>query len=60
MLWDIGMKRGRIATLGVLAYTSPVISTLILVAAGLAEASLALGAACLLMSLAAVIAVGES
>jgi len=60
MLWDIGMKRGRIATLGVLAYASPVISTLILVAAGLAEASLALGAACLLMSLAAVIAVGES
>jgi drug/metabolite transporter (DMT)-like permease len=61
LLWDIGMKRGRIATLGVLAYASPIISTVLLVLLGLAEASFALGAACLMMVAAAVIAVrGEN
>ncbi|MGD9806847.1 MAG: DMT family transporter [Hyphomicrobiaceae bacterium] len=57
LLWDIGMKRGRIATLGVLAYASPIISTVLLVLLGLAQASIALGAACILMVAAAVIAV---
>ncbi|MEZ5816293.1 MAG: DMT family transporter [Hyphomicrobiaceae bacterium] len=58
LLWDIGMKRGSIATLGVLAYASPIISTLLLIGFGLAEASVALGVACLLMVAAAAIALG--
>jgi len=57
MLWDIGMKRGHIATLGVLAYASPIISTALLVLLGLAEASISLAAACALMVAAAAIAV---
>jgi len=57
LLWDIGMKRGHIATLGVLAYASPIISTLLLVLLGLAEASIALAVACVMMVVAAGIAV---
>ena len=57
LLWDIGMKHGRIATLGVLAYASPIISTLLLVALGLATPSLSLGLACIIMAAAALIAV---
>lgn len=56
MLWDIGMKHGHIATLGVLAYASPIISTLLLVLLGLAEPTVALAAACVMMVGAAVIA----
>jgi drug/metabolite transporter (DMT)-like permease len=55
LLWDIGMKHGSIATLGVLAYASPVISTLLLVALGLAEPTLALAFACAMMVAAAAI-----
>ncbi len=60
LLWDIGMKQGHIATLGVLAYASPVISTMLLVVLGLAQPSLALAVACLMMVVAAVIAVRGS
>lgn len=56
LLWDIGMKRGRVATLGVLSYASPVLSTLLLVAAGLSESSIALWVACGLMTVAGVLA----
>lgn len=56
LLWDIGMKRGRVATLGVLAYASPVLSTLLLVAAGLSEGSAVLWLACAMMTLAGVLA----
>lgn len=56
LLWDIGMKRGHIATLGVLAYASPIISTVLLILIGLAEASIALGLACIMMVAAATIA----
>lgn len=56
LLWDIGMKHGHIATLGVLAYASPIISTLLLVALGLATPTLALAVASVLMVAAAVIA----
>ena len=48
-LWDIGCKRGDIRLLGVAAYAAPVLSTLILVAAGYAAATPALGLACLLI-----------
>jgi drug/metabolite transporter (DMT)-like permease len=56
LLWDMGMKHGHIATLGVLAYASPIISTLLLVLLGLAKPTLSLAAACLMMVAAAVIA----
>lgn len=46
-VWDIGVKRGDIQLLGVTAYAAPLLSTLMLVAAGFAEATwrLALAAA---------------
>jgi drug/metabolite transporter (DMT)-like permease len=56
LLWDVGMKGGNLPLLGVLAYASPVISTGLLVALGFAEAAWTLGAACVLMVIAAVIA----
>jgi drug/metabolite transporter (DMT)-like permease len=37
--WDIGMKRGNIQLLGVASYAAPLLSTLALVAAGLAKPS---------------------
>ena len=37
LLWDIGMKQGNVPLLGVLSYASPIISTALLVALGLAE-----------------------
>jgi len=48
-VWDYGVKRGNIQTLGVLAYAAPLLSTLLLVAAGLAEPSWTLAAACALI-----------
>ena len=39
LLWDIGMKRGHIALLGVLSYTSPILSTGLLVVCGLVHPS---------------------
>ena len=45
-LWDVGMKRGDVRLLGVGSYGIPVASTLVLVAAGEAEASATLGLAC--------------
>lgn len=47
--WDIGMKRGDIRLLGVASYSAPVLSTLLLVAAGFAAASWSLAAACALI-----------
>jgi drug/metabolite transporter (DMT)-like permease len=45
-LWDYGVKRGDIRLLGVAAYAAPVLSTLLLVAAGFAPATATLGLAC--------------
>lgn len=47
--WDIGMKRGDVATLGVAAYTAPLVSTLLLVTFGFAKPSAALGLGCALI-----------
>ncbi len=46
-LWDVGMKKGNIQLLGVASYSAPLLSTLILIAAGIAapSASLFLAAA---------------
>ena len=48
-VWDYGVKRGNIQTLGVLAYGAPLLSTLLLVAVGVAEPSWTLAAACALI-----------
>jgi drug/metabolite transporter (DMT)-like permease len=56
LLWDIGMKQGDTSLLGVLAYASPILSTVLLVALGLAQPTWALAVACILMVAAAVIA----
>lgn len=55
-LWDAGVKHGDIKLLGVASYAAPVLSTLILVAAGFAGATWVLAAACLLIVAGAVIA----
>lgn len=52
-LWDFGVKRGNIQLLGVLAYAAPVLSTLVLVAAGLAPPSLSLLAAAIMITIGA-------
>lgn len=45
-LWDFGMKRGDIRLLGLISYATPVLSTLVLIAAGEAQPSAALLIAC--------------
>lgn len=57
--WDHGVKHGDIQLLGTAAYFAPLLSTLILVAAGIAAPSWALAAACLLVTLGALIASGK-
>jgi len=59
-LWDIGCKRGDVRVLGVAAYAAPVLSTLVLVAAGYAEARLSLALACVLIVAGALCAVWAS
>jgi drug/metabolite transporter (DMT)-like permease len=56
LLWGIGMKGGSVPLLGVLSYTSPIISTGLLMALGLAAPTWALALACVLMVVAAVVA----
>ncbi len=55
-LWDRGVKHGNIQLLGVSSYAAPLISTLILIAAGRAEASSAVAAACILITAGALLA----
>ncbi|WP_375409010.1 DMT family transporter [uncultured Methylobacterium sp.] len=55
-LWDVGVKRGDIRLLGVCSYAAPVLSTLILVAAGYAPATPSLALACLLIVAGALVA----
>jgi drug/metabolite transporter (DMT)-like permease len=55
-LWDIGVKRGDIRLLGVGSYAAPVLSTLFLVLAGYAEATVALALACALIVAGALVA----
>ena len=56
IVWDIGMKKGDVALLGVASYAAPVLSTLTLVAAGYAAASWTLAMACVLTVIGALIA----
>ena len=48
--WDIGMKRGDIQLLGVASYAAPLLSTLVLVVAGVTPASMGLLLASLLIT----------
>ena len=56
--WDYGVKRGNIQTLGAFAYAAPLLSTLLLIALGLAEPSWVLLVACGLIVGGAVVASG--
>lgn len=56
IVWDIGMKQGDVALLGVASYAAPVLSTIILVLAGYAQASWLLAAACALIVAGALVA----
>jgi drug/metabolite transporter (DMT)-like permease len=55
-LWDYGVKHGDIRLLGTASYGAPVVSTILLVVAGLATAHWTLGLACLLIVAGAVVA----
>jgi drug/metabolite transporter (DMT)-like permease len=48
-VWDHGVKRGDIRALGAFAYAGPLLSTLLLIAFGRAQASATLAAACALI-----------
>jgi drug/metabolite transporter (DMT)-like permease len=54
--WDYGVKHGNLQLLGVLSYSAPLISTLLLIAAGFAQVSMSLFFACIAISLGALIA----
>lgn len=49
VFWDIGMKQGDVAFLGVASYAAPVLSTVTLVIAGYSGPSWGLAGACLLI-----------
>ena len=58
-VWDHGCKRGDIRTLGAIAYATPLLSTLLLGLAGLAETGPRVWAACALIVGGAVLASGN-
>lgn len=55
-VWDVGVKHGDIQLLGVASYAAPLLSTFVLVVAGIAELTWALIAASVLITLGAVLA----
>lgn len=54
--WDLGVKRGDIQLLGTASYAAPLLSTLALVAAGVAQPGLHLAAAAILITAGAALA----
>jgi drug/metabolite transporter (DMT)-like permease len=54
--WDIGVKKGNIQLLGVASFAAPLLSTVVLVAAGHTDPSLSLALAALMITLGAAIA----
>ena len=54
--WDHGVKHGNIQVLGAASYAAPLLSTLVLIATGFAQPSLAILGACLLITGGAVLA----
>lgn len=59
-LWDIGVKRGDIQMLGTSSYAAPLLSTLILVIAGIAKPSWSLALAAILITGGALVALRAS
>ena len=59
-VWDVGVKRGDIQLLGVASYGAPLLSTLVLIFAGIAAPSLSLLLAGLLITFGAVMAARAS
>ncbi|WP_456388756.1 aromatic amino acid exporter YddG [Profundibacter sp.] len=59
-VWDIGVKHGNIQLLGVASYAAPLLSTLVLIVAGIAEATWALLIAALLITTGAALAARAS
>lgn len=55
-VWDYGTKHGNIQVLGAFSYMAPLLSTLILIAFGRAEATWFVGIACLLIVCGALVA----
>jgi len=49
-VWDYGVKHGDIQVLGASSYAAPLLSTVILIAAGFAQATWAIAIACLLIT----------
>jgi len=58
-VWDHGVKHGDIQVLGALSYLAPLLSTLVLVAAGLAMPTATIGIACVLITAGAALAAKE-
>jgi drug/metabolite transporter (DMT)-like permease len=58
-LWDIGIKRGNIRTLGAASYTTPLLSTLLLIVAGKAAATQTVMISAVLIVAGAVVATRE-
>lgn len=58
-VWDYGVKRGNLKVLGALSYMAPLLSTLLLIVSGLAEANWMIAVACLLIVGGAVLATGD-
>lgn len=54
--WDYGVKHGDIQVLGALSYAAPLLSTLILMAAGMASFSWVIALACVLISVGGLVA----
>ena len=55
-VWDHGVKRGDIRLLGAASYSAPVLSTLVLIVLGLAALTWSVVAACVLVTMGAVVA----
>ena len=55
-LWDHGVKQGDIRVLGASSYGAPLLSTILLIAVGLADATWQVGLACLLITGGAILA----
>ncbi|MCB1954087.1 MAG: EamA family transporter [Rhodocyclaceae bacterium] len=55
-VWDYGTKKGNLQALGAMSYAAPLLSTMLLIAAGQAEATWAVGVACALIVGGAVVA----
>lgn len=59
-VWDIGVKHGDIQMLGTASYAAPLLSTVVLVAAGMATPSWSLGAAAVMVTAGALLAAHAS